>query len=51
MASPYNDDWEGADELLTSLKALATSVRPISASKVNTVAATAIHNVKVQCLG
>lgn len=51
MASPYNDDWEGADALLKSLKALATPRRPLSASKVNTVAETAIQHVKVQSLG
>lgn len=46
MANP-NDDWEGAGAMNKSLKALATSVRPISASRVKTAAATAIQNVKV----
>lgn len=46
MANP-NDDWEGASAMQKSLKALATSVRPISASRVKTAAATAIQNVKV----
>lgn len=42
-----NDDWEGAVAMHKALKALATSVRPISASRVKTAAATALANVKV----
>lgn len=48
MTNP-NDDWEGASTMHKALKALATSVRPISASRVKTAAATAIQNVKVRC--
>ncbi|CAM9188628.1 unnamed protein product, partial [Ascophyllum nodosum] len=41
-----NDDWDGAVPMNKALKALATSVRPISASRVKTAAATALENVK-----
>ena len=43
-----NDDWDGAVPMNKALKALATSVRPISASRVKTAAATALENVKVR---
>lgn len=42
-----NDDWEGASRMHKVLKGLATSSRPISASRVKTAAATALDNVKV----
>lgn len=45
-----NDDWEGAMPMNKAMKALATSSRPISASRVKTAAATALDNVKVQGL-
>lgn len=43
-----NDDWEGAAPMNKALKALATSVRPISASRVKAAATTALKNVKVK---
>lgn len=43
-----NDDWEGAMPMHKAMKALATSSRPISASRVKTAAATALDNVKVR---
>lgn len=43
-----NDDWEGAASMNKALKALATSVRPISASRVKAAATTALKNVKVK---
>lgn len=45
-----NDDWDGAIPMLKALKVLATSSRPISASRVKTAAATALDNVKVCAL-
>lgn len=42
-----NDDWEGSVAMHKALKALATSARPISASRVKTAAAKALDNVKV----
>ena len=42
-----NDDWDGSVAMQKALKALATSTRPISASRVKTAAATALDNVKV----
>lgn len=44
-----NDDWDGAEAMRKALKALSTSVRPISASRVKTAAVTALDNVKVWC--
>lgn len=44
-----NDDWDGAASMHKALKVLATSSRPISASRVKTAAARALDNVKV-CL-
>ncbi|CAM9244882.1 unnamed protein product [Pylaiella littoralis] len=41
-----NDDWDGAASMHKALKALATSTRPISASRVKTAAAKALENVK-----
>lgn len=49
MPNP-NDHWEGSAAMNKALKALATSVRPISASRVKTAAATALDNVKVNVL-
>lgn len=46
MTNP-NDQWDGSDALDKALRALATSSRPISASRVKTAAATALDNVKV----
>lgn len=46
MTNP-NENWEGAVDMHKALKALATSARPISASRVKTAAATALDNVKV----
>lgn len=42
-----NDNWDGSVAMHKALKALATSTRPISASRVKTAAATALDNVKV----
>lgn len=42
-----NDNWNGSVAMHKALKALATSTRPISASRVKTAAATALDNVKV----
>ncbi|CAM9564859.1 unnamed protein product, partial [Laminaria digitata] len=41
-----NDDWNGSVAMHKALKALATSTRPISASRVKTAASTALDNVK-----
>ncbi|CAM9104661.1 unnamed protein product, partial [Ectocarpus sp. 6 AP-2014] len=41
-----NDDWDGAASMHKALKVLATSSRPISASRVKTAAARALDNVK-----
>lgn len=46
-AAMSNDDWDGSVAMHKALKALATSSRPISASRVKTAAATAMDNVKV----
>lgn len=43
-----NDDWDGAASMHKALKGLATSTRPISASRVKTAAAKALENVKVK---
>lgn len=50
MPSGANDDWEGASSMHKALKVLATSSRPISASRVKTAASTALDNVKVCCV-
>lgn len=42
-----NGDWDGAASMHKALKVLATSSRPISASRVKTAASTALDNVKV----
>lgn len=49
-ATMANDDWDGAASMHKALKVLATSSRPISASRVKTAAATALDNVKVCAL-
>lgn len=48
MPSMANDDWDGAAPMHKALKNLATSSRPISASRVKTAASTALDNVKVR---
>lgn len=48
LGAMTNDDWDGAASMHKALKALATSTRPISASRVKTAAAKALENVKVK---
>lgn len=48
LGAMTNDDWDGAASMHKALKGLATSTRPISASRVKTAAAKALENVKVK---